>query len=251
VAAKARAIAKRPRRPSVPVLVGGIALLGFLFGFVLLVVVPAGRAGSGPLASFLRARPRVTDVRFRPLPEPTSTAVGARPELWQTPLGVQSFPSADRSAALARQPGAIVATYTSGQSVRVIAPPALKDAVGRPVVAVVVTFGTDEVFGTPAPLRPQIVEPTQVTLTGLGADGRTGSCVLGFRGDIVQAVGAMGSAALDGCANGQLRAPSGDVVGFAVDYDRLPNHRTRDGVWLPGAVFGRTVVTAALNAAAA
>lgn len=232
-------------------LVGVILLLGFLLGVVLLVVVPAGRAGSGPLASLLRPRPRVTDVRFRPLPGPTSTAVGARPELWQTPIGVLSFPSADRSAALARQPGAIVATYANGQSARVIAPPALKDAMGRPVVAVVVTFGVDEAFGTPAPLRPQIVEPTQVTLTGLGADGRSSSCVLGFRGDVVQAVGATGPATLDECANGQLRAPSGDIVGFALDYDRLPNHRTRDGAWRPGAVFGRTVVTAVLNAAAA
>ena len=87
-----------------------------------------------------------------------------------------------------------------------------------------------------------------MTVTAIGADGKVSGCVVSLRGEALQATRATGSASVGECRDGGVRLPSGEVVSFAVTYQPLPNHRTRDGAWRSGSVFGRAEVRLGLRA---
>src|SRR5581483_565636 len=152
---------------------------------------------------------------------------------------------------LGAEPRGATAVYSSERPQRIIAPPPLRDAEGRIVATTVIILGAEDEFGTPVPLRPMVDEPTRLVVTAIGASGDVRGCVLALRNDSLEATRAMGSASVGECRQGGVRLGSGDAVSFAVSYRTLPNYRTRDGAWWPGAVLGRAEVRLGLKASMA
>jgi hypothetical protein len=218
----------------------GLAVLGFVLGVGLLVVAPM-------LRNRLQAGQPI-DARPRPpLQQGSSKIPVDRPELWLTPVPAQYFPSPERFADVeARSAASAVADVRLNSSV--VVPQPLVDALGRPVVSVVLALGADVDVRTPAAGRPRVAEPTQVTLaaTSAGSTALAG-CVLASRDGALTAVSVLGPATLGECGSGLVRLPSGQAVAFALLYEQLPNFRANDGSWLEGGVFSRVEAKVALQ----
>lgn len=227
-----------------------MAVVGFAIGVALLVVVPAARSGEGIFGLFVGRTAPVPEIRIRP-PSQVRRAPAAkneRPELWMTPVAVRRFPT-DGGGGGAREPGAVRARFLPSQTDRGVALPILRDAIGRPVVSAFAVFSTDDDPTIVGPLRPEIGEPSRVTLLATTAGSEeVAACVLALRGRELRAVGAVGSADLEGCQAGLVRLPDDRGLSFEVTYDELPNYRARDGGWREGAVLGRTELSVALKA---
>jgi hypothetical protein len=216
-----------------------LTVIGFSIGVGLIAVVPALTSGSPP--------PRV-DARSR-LPQTLQAAKppNYRPDAWRTPVANASFPE----DAPADPAGASQATYEPSQGRPVLALPSVRDAVGRPVVAVTVVLDQDDDPLTPGPLRPDLSEPTQLTVVAHPpGESPPSGCTLAFRDDRLRTVATLGAATIDECERGVVRLPDGGGLDFWLRYDKLPNRRSRDGAWREGAVFGRTSVWTRLTAAA-
>ncbi|HEV8634518.1 MAG TPA: hypothetical protein VG370_09825 [Chloroflexota bacterium] len=215
-----------------------LTVAGFGIGVGLIAVVPALR--SGP--------PSRIDPRSR-LPQTIRSAAptSPRPDAWQTPVANASFPeNAPEDAS-----GAGGATYEPSQGGPVLALPSILDAIGRPVVAVTVVLDQDDDPLTPAPVRPDRNEPTQLTVVAHPAGELAPSgCTLAFREGRLRAVATLGAATIEECEQGVVRLADGGGLDFWLRYDKLPNRRSRDGAWREGAVFGRTSVWTRLTAAA-
>lgn len=223
----------------------GLALVGFAFGALLLLAAPMIRAGQGPFA-FFKSRPRVADREIRAAAI-VVTPQSQRPELWQTPIAALAFPSPDRLIAQQRAPGAVRSTYEPSKGTRVLPVRPIRDAIGRPVVSAVVTLTNDDDPDATDPVRPDMVEPTQLAIVAAGGSlARSASCVLSMRGDALQATGAVGEVTTEDCRAGVIPLGNGKQLSFAVDYKLLPNHLLRNGAWREGGVLGRTDVWVSL-----
>jgi hypothetical protein len=214
-----------------------LTVLGFSVGVGLIAVVPA----------LAPAPPPRVDARSR-LPQ-TLQAVkppNYRPDAWQTPVANATFPE----DAPADNAGASQATYEPSQDRPVLALPSVRDAVGRPVVAVTVVLDQDDDPLTPGPVRPDESEPTELTVVAHPpGESPPSGCTLAFRDDRLRTVATLGTATVDECERGLVRLPDGGGLDFWLRYDKLPNRRSRDGAWREGAVFGRTSVWTRLSAA--
>lgn len=222
---------------------GAIAFAGFLLGMAYIGLVPAARAGQGPLAFLFRASTRhILDARVRNVVAPLPTAGSGRPELWLTPTATIAFPNSDRVNELHTTNGVRGILYQPGRTEQTLAPAPLVNAVGRPIVSVVISFGADQDAVTPGPMRPDGKETSSVTVFAIGdGPGQSGACSIAMRQDVLQTVAVSGLATPDDCADGQIRL-AGAVVSYALSTDLLPNHRTRDGTWREGGVLGRSEV---------
>ena len=139
-------------------------------------------------------------------------------------------------------------TYQPAANRRVLPLPPIRDALGRTLVAAVASFEAENQPSTPEPLRPSSDEPNQVTLaaSAAGADDIAG-CVLAVRGEGIEAIGSLGPATVGGCQGGTIGLSAGGSLAFTLDYELLPNYRSRDGAWRVGGVLGRTIVGVALR----
>lgn len=225
---------------------------GFAIGVGLLVVVPMVRSGQGIFALLNRGARPPADVRSRLPSQLQATPLPERPELWLTPVGSLAFPSVGAFGDLSGAVGSASVTYDPRVTNPVLALPPIRDALGRPVVSALVTFGADDAPATPGPNQPSAVEATQLTLgASVGSNAQLDACVLAMREGVLQAVEGIGVATVADCRSGTLRLASGGALSFAVQYDKLPNFRARDGIWRAGGVLGKTVVRVALRASAA
>jgi hypothetical protein len=231
---------KRFRLPRIPNTRTGAAMavvsllaLGFLFASVLLLLVPGLR----------RADARTVDARARAIShlQRTPTVASERPDLWITPTATVVFPIEASGGGLGA--GSVQVVYEPKLPVRQLPLPPFTDAQGRAVVAGLVTLGVDNELQTPGPLRPDLVEPTRLTiaLSSVGGD-RIAGCMLSIATGSLRAVAALGPSQTDECQAGLLRLPGGGEANFTVRFDLLPNYRSRDGAWREGGVFGRTEV---------
>ncbi len=222
------------------VLALGVAALGFGLGMFVLFVAPT-LVDSG-LPGFAPRAVRQIDVRSRLPGQPLPTPNLDRPELWLTPIARRAFPSERHVERLGR---ATSATFRPGQT-PILPMPVIRDAIGRSLVAPIVTFTGHFNFATPEPSLPVPGEVTQVSVAVLRAGaGQVDSCILAAGARELHVFAATGAASQAGCEDGILDLEDGTAVGFALLYDELPNYQTRSGIWYEGSTLGQVEVRVA------
>ena len=158
------------------------------------------------------------------------------------------FPSASIVSDVETSRGSVTGKYLPSTQQYFVVLPTINDAIGRPVVTTVVALSADDDQRTPVPFRPEVMEPTQMTVAAsVAGSSDVSGCILAIRGSVLQAVGVVGSTAIEDCREGRFRLATQGYVQFGVQFEKLPNVRTRDGIWHEGGVFGRAQVWAILK----